>query len=545
MSDCDFDVVISGYGPTGQAAASLLSRLGHSVCVFERWPTLYGLPRLCTLDGEAARIVQAAGDIDVALQNSNANKRYELLNEADEKLMILDWDLDHISGFPYRIAMYQPDIEDAMHAQAIEFGAEINQGWQVTGVSQSDDAVEVTAQATVPDPESKDLSLVEGEERRVTARYVIGADGARSAIRDSLGIEREDFHYRNAWLSLDATRKRVPLPTLHGAEDLRTAFVICAPEGRTRAVIPIGSDRLRFEFLVDPETDHTEDLDPAVGYRYLKEAYDLTEDDVELYRSVIYPFEGQLAEEWRRGRVFIGGDAAHLMTPFLGQGACAALRDAANLSWKLDLVLRGVSGDALLDTYQQERRPHVKLHVVVSNEIGKMACEPDPEIAAKRDEMLLSGNAPPPAPDPYVETGVLHLEGAERAELPIGDVGPQALVSFEGTEGRFDDVFGWGFQLIGLDFDPAGQLDQPSLEFLAEVHGITAGVAAEEGDGLAADLTGNYRRFFEQHGAVALLLRPDFVIFGLASSPAEVQSLVDDLREQLTGSGKLSGAASV
>jgi 3-(3-hydroxy-phenyl)propionate hydroxylase len=543
MSDYDFDVVISGYGPTGQAAASLLSRLGHSVCVFERWSGLYGLPRLCTLDGEAARIIQAAGDPDVAFRNSNANKRYELVNEDGDVLIVLDWDLDHVCGFPYRIAMYQPDIEDALDARARELGAEINQGWQVTSVIESDDGVEVTARPTVPNPETKDLDLTDAEPRTVRARYVLGADGARSAIRESLGIEREDFGYRNAWLSLDAVRKRTPLPTLFGSEDLRGAFVVCAPEGRTRAVIPIGSDRLRFEFVVDPTEDHKEDLDPEVGYRYLEEAYGLTKDDVELYRSVIYPFEGQLAKSWRKGRVFIGGDAAHLMTPFLGQGACSALRDAVNLSWKLDLVLRGISDDSLLDTYEQERSPHVRVHVVVSNELGKMAMEPDPEMAAKRDEMFLSGNAPPPPPDPFVETGILHLEGAERAVPPIGDIGPQAVVSYEGKEGRFDDVFGWGFQLIGLDFDPGAELDDENAEFFGSVHGISAGVGTEAGDGVAIDVTGNYRSYFEEHDAVALLVRPDFVIFGLARSAGQVNSLVTDLRGQLAGSGKLSGAA--
>jgi hypothetical protein len=185
----------------------------------------------------------------------------------------------------------------------------------------------------------------------------------------------------------------------------------------------------------------------------------------------------------------------------------------------------------------------VRVHVVVSNELGKMAMEPDPEMAAKRDEMFLSGNVPPPPPDPFVETGILRLEGAERAVPPVGDIGPQAVVAYGGEQGRFDDLFGWGFQLIGLDFDPGTELDEANAQFFESVHGISAGVGAEAGDRVAVDVTGNYRSYFEEHGAVALLMRPDFVIFGLARSTDEVNSLVTDLRGQLAGSGKLSGAA--
>jgi 3-(3-hydroxy-phenyl)propionate hydroxylase len=533
MSDREFDVVISGYGPTGQAAASLLARMGHSVCVFERWPSLYGLPRLCTLDGESARIVQAAGDPEVAFRNSNANKGYNLVNEAGDILIELDWDLDHVCGFPYRIAMNQPDIEDAMDERARALGAEINQGWEVTGVDQGEDTVEVTARERIQTDEPGEDDGP-GATRTVKARYVIGADGARSAVREALGLEREDFGYRNAWLSLDAIRRRTQLPTIYGAEDLRISIVVCAPEGRSKAIVPIGTERLRFEFLVDPHSDHTEDLDPAVGYRYLEEAYGLTEEDLELYRSVIYPFEGRLAKTWRQGNVFIAGDAAHLMTPFLGQGACSGLRDAINLAWKLDLVLRGVCPDELLDTYEEERLPHVTVHVAGSDALGRMACEPDPELAAKRDEMFLGGNAPPPPPDPVLEAGILHVEG-EGPQLPVGDVGPQAEVELRGKRGLLDDVIGWGFQLIGRDFDPLSLLDEDALDFLREIRAKGIGVGSEESEGVAVDTTGAYGRYFDEHDVVAVLLRPDFFVFCVARTTEDVPPLVDDLRAQLCG----------
>jgi 3-(3-hydroxy-phenyl)propionate hydroxylase len=143
----EFEVVIVGYGPTGQALASLLGRLGRRVCVLERYPSLYGLPRLVNLDGEAARIVQNAGDIEQALRESTPFALYYFVNGAREQLLEIDWSGMHPSGFPATSSMYQPYVEDAMDAGARSRGVDVRQGWEAVAVSQSDDGVQVTAQA--------------------------------------------------------------------------------------------------------------------------------------------------------------------------------------------------------------------------------------------------------------------------------------------------------------------------------------------------------------------------------------------------------------
>jgi len=122
-------------------------------------------------------------------------------------------------------------------------------------------------------------------------------------------------------------------------------------------------------------------------------------------RHTVYRFQAHWAQRWRAGRVLIAGDAAHLMPPFAGQGMCAGLRDVYNLVWKLDLVLRGVATDHLLDSYGTERTPHVRHFIDVSIGLGKVICVPDEHEAAQRDTQLRAAIAdpslaPPPPPRP-------------------------------------------------------------------------------------------------------------------------------------------------
>ncbi|HEY4095510.1 MAG TPA: bifunctional 3-(3-hydroxy-phenyl)propionate/3-hydroxycinnamic acid hydroxylase [Baekduia sp.] len=533
----DFDVVVAGYGPTGQATASLLARQGHKVCVFEKFPTLYGQPRLCTVDGETARIIQASGDVDRAFRVSSWCRKYELEDTDGELITAMDWSDLHICGYPGRISFYQPDVEETMDATARERGVEVNQGWEVVSFEDDADGITVTARQRDMGYGSREIG-----ERTVRARYLVGADGAKSAVREAAGITRQDFGFRDAFLSVDCERiGEIPTKLNRGV-----AITICDP-GRTIAFIPIGSHRMRFEFLVNPDDDHSAMLVPEIGYDFLEQAWGLTRDQVRIYRQVIYPFEGKLADQWRKGHVLLAGDAAHLMPPFLGQGACSGMRDAINLAWKLDLVLDGTSDESLLDTYELERSPHAEVLIRGSIALGEVACERDPVKAAARDEAFRTGQVPPPPDDPTLLDGVLHR--GEDGELGpyVGDLIEQGIVRRDGEVGRFDDIVGWGFHLLGYEFDPLEKLDDEQRGFLEQIGCHAVMITNDPDAGGILDLDRTYEAFSKDREMIeAILVRPDFSIFGVGWSADDVPALVDELRErlQLTADADVTAAVS-
>lgn len=522
----DYDVVIIGYGPTGLASASLLARLGHKVAVYERWPTLYGLPRLIGFDAESARMLQAAGDVPVGMRESYPIRRYRTVDKDMDQLLSIEWPDDHVAGYPIKTATYQPYIEDSMDEAARDRGARINTGWKVTGLVQDEAGVNVTAE-----PWSKEEvgeNLKPALSRTVRAKYVIGSDGARSMTRQLLGVENEDLGYHDAWLSIDIERRAVlPAEFMYG-----TSWQI-AEAGNVWVVVPAGTKRMRFELQVDPEGDHTDLLNPDYAHQLLEERFGLTREHLEIVRLTIYPFGSTLARNWRVGRVFLAGDAAHLMAPFLGEGAASGMRDATTLAWKLDLVLRGLCTPDFLDTYQEERYDHVKAFILASAEIGRVVTERDPEVAAAQNAALKAGAVPPPPSDPTLTSGVLMR--ASDGSLPplVGGLAPQGWVHLEGRTGRFDDVVGWGFHLVVRNVDPSSLLGADQLAFLDSIHGLAIGTGVEAGPGIAKDITWAYERYFEQNGIAAFLMRPDFYVYGVATTLDQVGSLVDSLQQQL------------
>ncbi|PBC45255.1 3-(3-hydroxyphenyl)propionate hydroxylase [Rhodococcus sp. ACS1] len=517
----DFDVAVVGYGPTGLVLSSLLGRAGHRVVVFERWPDLYGLPRLTHIDGETARIVQAAGDIEFALRDASPKQVYEWRGCDGELLLEVDWS-GRSSGFEAHYSMYQPDIESAIDQRIRSYpNVEVNQGVGVVAVEQEPDQVTLVVR---PWKRDRDEQWASGsEDRTVTARYVVGADGANSFVRNALGVERSDLHVEDRWLNIDTECLR-PL-----GPEFEVTRQYCDP-AHPNMFMPIGRSRQRFEVAVLPGDDPEKMESTEFAWSWFRERHGLGPDDIRILRQIIYTFSARTADRWRSGRVLLAGDAAHTMPPYMGQGACSGMRDGIALAWKLDLVLSGRAGHGLLDTYETERRPHVEVIQRCAVELGRVANLKDPEAAAARDAAFRRGDIPPMPPFPIVTTGVIATREDKTPQSLAGTLSPQGVIAVGDRVGRFDDVFGWGFVVVTTT-DPRAVLDADHLAFLNSLGAVLA--TTEPGSAHSiTDVDGTYTDYLAAHGIEAFLARPDFHLYG-AGTMHELPGLVDGLRAAL------------
>jgi len=505
----DFDVVILGYGPVGHVMAALLGQAGWRVGVFERQLGLYPLPRIGHLDHEVMRIVQAVGVASEFERDACVCKTYDWVNAAGQVLIHFDWSKPEITGWSPHYLFYQPDL-DRLLAASVERhpNVQVFRGWECKSITQDGDRVTLDCQAR------------DGGARTCTARYLIGADGANSYTRRTTGIPWTDLGFHADWLVVDY-RPHDP----DAAINMPEAGQICDPARPTSLFRRIGHKHCRWEFMLLPG-ETREDMERPERIWKLLSPWVQPGDGV-LVRQAVYTFRSGLAETWRDRRVLLIGDAAHLMPPFLGQGMGSGFRDALNLAWKLGLVLQGRAPDALLDTYTEERKPHVAAIIEQAVELGKVVCVSDHAQALARDAALLSGDVPPPPPFPTL-SGRLFAAPAGAGSV-IGTVGPQGRVRHGAREGLFDDVVGRGWSVLTFDGNQAQRVSMHHQDLVDRL-GLTITLLTDPqaGEGVV-DLDGTYRGFFGLHGITALVVRPDAYVHGSAAALDEVDHLLGSL----------------
>jgi 2-polyprenyl-6-methoxyphenol hydroxylase-like FAD-dependent oxidoreductase len=509
MSAFDFDIVQIGYGPVGQTFCALAGRAGCRIAVYERYPSLYGLPRAGHIDHEIMRIFQSLGCAQEIENHALRSNKYEWRNAAGQTLIEFEWNAEGISGWPSDYLVFQPDIEDALHdvVMATE-SVSLNFGWEAIAIRQFDDHVELT----VRDSARPDVS------KTVTARYLVAADGGSSFARRALDLPWDDLGFSQPWLVVDFKEKRpLSLPFENGQ--------ICDPS-RPMCLFQLGPHHRRFSYMVMPGEEE--------WAKRPETAWSLVEpwvgpEDVELIRQTTYMFESKLLPNWKVGRVLFIGDSAHVMPPFMGQGMCSGIRDAANLGWKMALVIAGRSSEDLLDSYCIERKPHAADLIRLSMEVGRVSCTTDPEQARKRDEALLGGARPPAQLFPGLVSGVLMSEPNAKEAPLIGSLGPQGEIHLDGRTGRADDLLGGGWHLLCLS--------DPSLVLNSQSHAVLDAIGAKIlsfGDNDAIDATGHYRDYFKSHGVSAILVRPDFYIYCAAEHPERLNRPIEQLGQALS-----------
>ncbi len=505
------DVAIVGFGPVGAVMACLLGQAGVRTHVIDSATTIYDKPRAVALDHEIARILQGTG-LAAALEDCAEPFTDSVYFGVDGRVIkhLTMLPPPHPQSWTPSMVFLQPKLEEAVRRRATELpNVSIALGRTLAALRQ--DAESVTLDILGPNgPET------------CRARYVVGCDGAGSTVRKQAGLTLDDLGFDEPWLVVDILANERGLAKLPN-----TSVQYCEPSRPTTYVICTGNHR-RWEFrLVEGEDPRAMEKPEAV-WRLLSRW--ITPEDAALWRSASYRFHALVARNWRIGRVFIAGDAAHQQPPFLGQGLCQGIRDAANLSWKIAAVLRSEAGDGLLDSYGLERAAHVLALTGIIRNIGGLISERDPERALARDERLTSeaGGEVRPAPRqdliPMLADGFLSMQ-----ETPgRGALFPQPWLQTAEGRRRMDDVATGGLRLVATE-PPTTRLTEAMLAAGGHVIELGATIAA----GALVEQDGVVASWFARHGATHALVRPDHYVFGTASGELAAARLVEDAQGQL------------
>jgi len=504
----DFGVAVVGFGPAGATLACLLGARGLSTFVVDRLTGVYDKPRAFAMDHEIMRVFQNIGLAEAIAPHVapfSASEHYGANGQLIRRLTMID--PPYPLGWTPSMVFRQPPLEAALREKARATpGVTVSLGEELVSLAQDAGRVTLTLQ--------RDSSA-----REISARYVVGCDGASSTVRRLLGIEHEDLGFDEPWLVVD-----VGVNAQGAAKCPATCAQFCEPARPTTFLIGVDEHR-RWEIMLLPGERPQDFENDAAVWKLLSRW--LTPQDGTLWRRASYRFHALVARRWREGRVFLAGDAAHQQPPFLGQGMCQGIRDVANLSWKLAAVLQGRAGDALLDTYGEERGSHVKRLTTTIEHIGRNICERDPEKARKRDADLIAqaGDRVKSVPRqdliPPLDCGLLaqRLEGGSSPPAASGTLFPQPRVTVHGRSTLFDDVAGHGVRLVlGAEVDAGEVAAQEAVRQSGARVVQIGGEGWPEADGIAAS-------WFARHGAIAALVRPDHYVYGTTSTPDGISAL--------------------
>jgi 3-(3-hydroxy-phenyl)propionate hydroxylase len=503
-----FPVVIVGAGPTGLMLANLLGVQGVNVLVIERNTNTVGEPRAVTIDDESLRTVQATGLIGEVLPHVVQGYGVHYYSwRGKEFARIEPHAMEH--GFPKRNAFRQQVLVGQLRDGLRRFaGSAIWFGHELVKFRDEGDAGQAVH-----------LELRhEGETRHISCNWLVACDGGRSSVREQLGISLTGSTYDEKWLIVDL---------LERTSAFRHTRTYCDP-ARPAIRLPGPDGTLRYEFMLHEGENPDEMLDEARVRSWIH-AREPADAQLPITRKVVYAFHARVAGKWKSGRVLLAGDAAHLTPPFAGQGMNSGVRDAANLAWKLAAVVQGRLPASLLDSYEQERKPHAWSLIQMAVRIGTFM-QPKSALAAMLTQgaLKLFSVLPPVRdyvlqlrfkPKPRFFEGFFVPGHADKALVPAGQLLPQPRVELPGgAQAALDDVLGGGFALLSLaDADDSGVAAALTELAAAGLPCRHIQVVAQRDDflntakpGIALrDCGGTLEAILRSAGAQAVLLRPD------------------------------------
>ena len=370
----DTDVLILGAGPVGLTLANLLGGYGIRTTVADAGEKLIDYPRGVGLDDESLRTFQTAGVVEQVLPHTTPQHIMRMVNGKGQVLANVAPGAQDF-GWSRRNGFIQPLVDAELLAGLSRFD-HVDVRFSHTLLGYVDDADGVTAT----------VALADGTQTTIRARYLVGCDGGRSITRKSMGVTFEGQSSPTRFLVVDVRNDPLGTPNAYlGADPVRPFVSIGLPHGVRR-----------FEFMIfDDETDE-QVADPRFVHGLLARHVP-DPAGLDFIRQRVYTLHARIAGAFRKGHVLIAGDAAHLMPVWQGQGYNSGVRDATNLAWKLTAVLRGIADDALLDTYDTERRDHAKAMIDVSVAMGRILSPTNKAVAGARDKIAAALNLVPAA----------------------------------------------------------------------------------------------------------------------------------------------------
>lgn len=482
-----YDVAICGLGPVGQLLALLLGDSGVNVLAFDREDEPYALPRAAVVDDEVLRIFQAVGLDAAILADAQVQPGASIVTAGGRAVEVFRARTGRL-GHPPLVSINQPSMERTMLAALAErSGVEVRRGLTLESFDRRADRVDLYVRPTGG-----------GRGEELSARWLVGCDGGGSAVRARLQIPFDGKTAPQRWIVVDAlvdrALARVPHPHFVGRAE------------RPMVTLPMSPGRHRWEWMLHPGEDAAPLMEPDALRAAVGEWLDGQTAEIE--RAVVYTFHTRMAATWRRGRVLLAGDAAHLMPPFAGQGFSSGARDAFNLAWKLAAVVGGAPA-ALLDTYEQERRPHVAAMQRLANVMGGFVQATTPRRVRLRDTWLRA------------------IDGTRVQELVAGNIKPlptYAAGAFAERPHRLAPR-----RTVGALFPQSDRLDDRlPLGWVALTTDDVARSLFEDRGVPVAD-PGADGAWLRDRGVAFALLRPDRFVFA-AGAVADVLAAVETWR---------------
>jgi 3-(3-hydroxy-phenyl)propionate hydroxylase len=519
-----YDVAVIGFGPTGAVAAALLGQSGLKVLVVEQSLNVYDKPRAISVDHEIMRVFQGLGGglVDRISAHTEPFSPSEHFGAEGQLIRRLDMlSPPYPLGWTPSMVFLQPPVEALLREH-------------VTNLPSVDVQLGCTLGGFTKTATNCDLQYTDGDGnlQQASARYVVGCDGASSSVRRIANLSLDDLGFDEPWLVIDVLANEAGLAKLPKA-----SAQFCEPKRPASYLIGTGSHR-RWEIMLLPGEDPKDMETDEQVWRLL--ARWLSPDEGRLWRRASYRFHALVAPQWRQGNVFIAGDAAHQQPPFLGQGMCQGIRDAANLAWKLKAVIAGQAHDGLLDTFGQERSAHVRQLTSTIKMIGASICERNPVTAQQRDQKLLEACAgvvkTVPRQDliPGLSCGFF----SSVAHPAIGTLFVQPRVHVNGSTRLLDDclsdcALGVDWQVILSESAADWTLDSVAmggkvLRFRKVASKNLAHDVFQETDSVLSD-------WFVKNQCAAVIVRPDRYVYSVASSATELIAQCDELQNKIRG----------